>query len=130
MLYDPKWQLEIWQRWLLVAIDVIERDGWTQGETFSSTGVCMVGALARAAHEFPDRDGQYMKILTALEPIVEGDITGWNDVRGRTKKQVIAAFRKAANAEISRERHGRLKNTILANLQSHGWLDCKPTETK
>lgn len=119
---------------LLKAVEILERDGWIQGEYFEQADdleaegttealvnaartapVCSMGAIYRAVF------GQAAVILTGkgdtdaqwysrelrelayqadalLRTQTEGDgVITWNDASGRTKEDVILAFKKAAN---------------------------------
>jgi hypothetical protein len=91
------------------AADHIETVGWTQRQAFDRSDdrpldacpACALGALDLACFAPNYREG-------SLEAYREGvqllrDATGaiaipeWNDAPGRTKEEVVAAFRKAAS---------------------------------
>ena len=118
MLYDPKWNAETetnpdepWRALLLRAAEVIEERGWTQGSYCDGDGgVCAMGAISVGAGYPPESiDGlanyvsgkAVMKLIKVIDPqgkFVDriGSIPDWNDTRGRTKEEVIAALRTAA----------------------------------
>lgn len=89
----------------LKAIDYI-RKGWTQG-TYARTKTgrpchycspravkwCAIGAVLRAYSE--TLDDEYLSIRKRLAQVVFDSLPGWNDDPKRTKKEVIAAFKKA-----------------------------------
>ncbi len=104
MLYDKKWdkelevQTEPWRKLLNDAADYIEEHGWCQGELRDEMGqVCILGAIA----SIPDpEDWEPRSVaLKALRAITGSPFPdNWNDAPGRTKEEVIAAFRNAARA--------------------------------
>ena len=89
---------------LRAAADVLRRDGWTQGAYLNSdTGCrCLVGALD---YVYGRRgvgwmgDSSESEAYDALEAVI-GDQSpiAWNDRRGRTADEVIAALEAAADA--------------------------------
>jgi hypothetical protein len=91
------------RRLLSDAADAIERNGWTQGETISSTGgVCALGAIGLAAAELPDRDARCWAIVVTAKRILRnalhGPIAEWNDAPRRTKDEVVAKLREVAQS--------------------------------
>jgi hypothetical protein len=107
-------------RLLNTAADELERRGWCQGD-FGDDGsdpdgcrVCLDGALyaATTGSPFPDPADSYgnqVLRFRARELIREAarissiaTVTGWNDRRGRTAEQVIAAVRQAARVARGR----------------------------
>lgn len=106
MLYDSKrWEapqqieLEPWQQILLDAANILESDGWCQRRVHSVDGRhCAVGAMFRAVkHDQLGWDHRnaifHLRVSLSVDNIAK-----WNDRRGRTKEEVIAAFRNAALA--------------------------------
>lgn len=119
MLYDPKkWampevkpeapQLEPWQKILLDAAEILEKNGWCRGHYVAPDGRhCAVGALNIAAG-----------VLVGYSPPVKLDVNGsrrmameklmhqvkcncvenWNDGYAKSGKAVITAFRAAAKS--------------------------------
>lgn len=98
-------------RVLASARDLLRHDGWTQLEQESAQGsFCLTGALRRAAGG--DRRG-YEEALRAMgsrlgvSPCAHGGfnchcpIMQWNDVDGRTRKQVIAKVDQVIDAELA-----------------------------
>lgn len=78
------------------AADYIEQHGWCQNTMSTPSGrVCLVGALLAAA---PDAgSAQVTRILDRLGP----GIVSWNDYVGRTKEEVTARLRSAAEQGAS-----------------------------
>jgi hypothetical protein len=89
------------------AADLLERDGWIQGHETGPGGVCAMTAIAAASvdHIMVGRS-----IAAATEDALMGAVPGWenasvpawNDDPGRTKQQVLDAFRAAAKQERMR----------------------------
>lgn len=83
------------------AIDYI-RKGWTQrayartknGNGCSSDSALAVKWCASAAisQSYPSN---WYKAYKKLQAVVGPNIIGWNDAPGRTKREVLVAFRKA-----------------------------------
>lgn len=87
------------------AAEILEEHGWTRGDFFvAGQGYCVVGALARARGEQKMTDlrtgaSVYLHLARTLN-IAPADPAGvilptWNDERGRTAAEVIAALREA-----------------------------------
>lgn len=122
MLFDPKWApievtTEPWRDLLLKAADIIEEKGWIKGSYHHSGGACAVGAIALAANldwvylaeeRSAGFQGPATEAVTHLLAQVNkrpglfnrkyDNVQRWNDDTGRTKEEVVAAMRKAANA--------------------------------
>jgi hypothetical protein len=91
---------------LLDAADYIERHGWCQHIYQDHAGkVCAAGALLHVA--IPDtyhptvreKASLALLALAKLKKYLGTDWIGsWNDMRGRTKEQVVAALRGAARS--------------------------------
>ena len=96
------------------AIDVLMRQGWAQDMMEDFHGrVCMVGAIGKACaarmgepvgslNLTPAVNGALFAVQRVLyyrENGVDGlsTLTAWNDTHGRTREQVIAVLRAAAN---------------------------------
>lgn len=82
----------------LRAIEVLKERGWYQGGLEEGPGgpCCMVGAcnVALSGSATSPRFHQDLdEVARAVGSILLGD---WNDAKGRTRRQVIAALRKAA----------------------------------
>jgi len=111
MLFDPKWnieapaeiQLEDWQKLLLKAAEVLERDGWIRHAYHAEGAHCAVGALQVARRELNIPVGSDAKKLayTNFRRTIYGRLIGsiphWNDAEWRTKDDVINAFKEAAH---------------------------------
>lgn len=82
---------------LRAAADVLERDGWRQGELVDSYGCrCVLGAMDAAAPL--RREDAVEQMWNALADVVgTRAIVKWNDAPGRTADEVIAALRTAAD---------------------------------
>ena len=86
------------------AADLIERDGWTQHQYRGPNGEhCVTDALMRAAGTQPGDSGAPGALvlyssasLTLAVEVHEGRLPIWNDEFGRTKAEVVAALRAAA----------------------------------
>lgn len=103
MLYDPKWEvptetkpLEDWQEALIKAADYMDEHGFCQGTLVDSNGrVCILGALLRA-----NQGGDRTRVSQAqahLRDFLPVSIVGWNDARGRSKEEAVAALRQCAS---------------------------------
>jgi hypothetical protein len=92
MLYDYRKDLNADQRMLLDAADLIEERGWCQGSYSDQDGrVCAIGAIVRAGNHQHYRRAEAMMMM-----VVGMSVVGWNDIKGRTKEEVITALRRAA----------------------------------
>lgn len=103
------------------AIEILERDGWHQGgyykgddialvddEAVRTAPVCAMGAINRAAfgeaNEENQENARWHEASTRLSNVVES-MTGhrvvprWNDEKGRTKEDVLLAFKKALHED-------------------------------
>lgn len=107
---------------LIAAADLIERTGWTQ-EHFardsrgkpvitmdeSACCFCLIGALDRVRDiGNPYSWYSHRVSLDALSRVVGTpadwcSLSGWNDKKGRTKDEVVAALRKAAEIAAKKE---------------------------
>lgn len=82
------------------AADLIERDGWVQGSAASiGPARCAGIAIDRTAQRL-DTNGYpvvcgFAKFL-GLDGFATAEIINWNDTPGRTKADVVAALRAAA----------------------------------
>ncbi|MFF5973683.1 hypothetical protein ACFY7C_19360 [Streptomyces sp. NPDC012769] len=94
---------------LHTAIEIIERDGWYQGDLDDGDdkhgAVCAVGAIERAwsgssqafgALYWPDERREAIDRLNSHVGSYYGGIGVWNDHPGRTVEDVILALKKAA----------------------------------
>ncbi len=95
---------------LRAAADVLERDGWLQGDYGTRHGPkCLAGAVNHVVNgggsvddlggacELEDRAADAVQSVAALLGQGYADITRWNDAPGRTAAEVIAALRAAAD---------------------------------
>ncbi len=101
MLWDKKWgkelevQTEPWRKALNDAADYIEKHDWRQGALVDIDGkVCALGAIVFSGHYDDAEAREALKKYLSGTPWVS--IAEWNDAPGRTKEEVIAAFRNAA----------------------------------
>ena len=77
------------------AADLIERRGWRQGAARMSNRHCYC-ALDALEAVCSDRPGQVAAFSVLIDTLGVSSLTGWNDTPGRTKAEVVAAFRDAA----------------------------------
>ena len=88
------------------AKELIEENGWIQRRSRASNGICLGAGMTDAAdHVLGSYDvktgGVYRHIfqeaVNALRKVngISGAIFSWNDTRGRTKEEVLAALDKA-----------------------------------
>lgn len=77
------------------AADLIEPPGkWIQGRLGDpETGCCAVGAIIYAAGNCDDT---YFACVAAMENLLGTYASIWNDTKGRTQAEVVAALRIAA----------------------------------
>jgi hypothetical protein len=97
-------QVKTSQQILLNAATILERDGWCQGELHSPDGKhCMIGAFDLSVFEldlsFSDGYTVRQKAMNAIKTkIGAAHIPTWNDQVARTKEEVIAKLREAAQS--------------------------------
>lgn len=100
------------QRDLLATADLLERDGWVQGEfgpgrLVSHGARCVLGALGAVTvgSGDPCRDDLHQRYQEARRRIARGcgrqDPMYWNDARSRQKDEVISMLRTWALEEGS-----------------------------
>lgn len=78
------------------AADLIEEEGWIQGEEHNSGGYCAIGALKRiSGSEWPHITKAHIVAVGALSSRVASPIVDWNDAPGRTKEEVVNTLREA-----------------------------------
>jgi hypothetical protein len=84
------------------AADLLERNGWAPG--IGDGGHCALGALYHVAGPSHRRENQLaVDALVAALGLERGyAVAVWNDDPGRTKQQVLDAFRAAAKQERMR----------------------------
>lgn len=82
---------------LLKAADYIEKHGWCQGKWRNDAGeVCAYGAISSVERCGLVRSGAAWRLGRFLNVV---SVAGWNDQPDRTKEEVIAALRAAAEAQ-------------------------------
>lgn len=90
------------QQVLLDAADLIEEKGWIQGANWRpGLGYCVFGAINKVTQNdlaFSDAVGRVLTEIGRLNQPWTGGIARWNDEPGRTKDEVLAALRKAAES--------------------------------
>ena len=90
---------------LRAAADVLERDGWTQGDYVTECGRCVMGAIAAAlggsygetSVPYENHGRRYLALREIRNSVGTYDLDLWNDTHGRTAAEVIAALRAAAD---------------------------------
>ena len=115
MLYDPKWQetikapevkIEVWQDLLLDAANILETEGWCQLRMYEGSKSCAIGSLFKANRVRFGTDSLTdptvtADLFTAMDKLrsllPKRDVEDWNDTTGRTKAEVTAKLREAAN---------------------------------
>lgn len=80
--------------------DLLEREGWCQ-RAFSTDDGRMCAALALTSTTNPSGSAANFTAHSAARAalctvISTGNVMAWNDVPGRTKAEVVGAFREAA----------------------------------
>lgn len=110
MLYDKRWddkvkapavkELEPWQRTIYKMIDVLNERGWCQHLLENSEGqVCIYGALNTVIGGSPAYCGEgqkWRKVSHAIHNHVGTDAAFWNNMKGRTKGQIINMLKEVA----------------------------------
>lgn len=94
---------------IMQAHDLLKRNGWVQGMYDSKDGEhCLVGALRAVALQTADQnDAGFLAVLMLGRAIglpkwmtdryqIVNRIEAWNDDLSRTKRQVLAAMKRAA----------------------------------
>lgn len=86
------------QKNLLDAANLLETQGWIQGDYRTEKGYCMVGAMREACHcPVGNYEGVYIESVNRmLRYLNRQDVAIWNDWPLRTKEEAIAALRGAA----------------------------------
>lgn len=81
---------------------LIEKHGWIQGDWGGyEDGFCALGALNRADNEFANKHGGGLLVgwwracWLLSQTVGNAPVMQWNDTPGRTKEEVIDAFKKA-----------------------------------
>ena len=77
--------------------EILINEGWTQGSYYCTSGRCLVGALATATCE-SWLDAEESMAADLLLTCTDGSkklLVDWNDVRGRTKGEVLSLIDKA-----------------------------------
>lgn len=93
MLYDPTKDLTGWRKLLYEAAELIEKEGWAR--PFSREGHCIAQAMLLSARSTKD----YADAHAAFERAIHEPAAHWNDLRCRTKEEVIAKLREIALGE-------------------------------
>lgn len=85
---------------LLHSADLLGEFGWRQGEYGSKADgrMCLVGALFEARDDLGVHHDVGERAYSALASATRGTITVWNDHPLRTKAEVVAKLREAAEA--------------------------------
>ena len=85
------------------AAGLIERDGWCQRQYRDENGCrCLAGAIDAVAGEDPEfhwestEDAVTVRARHAVADVVGKNWSSWNDEPGRTKAEVVAVLRAAA----------------------------------
>ncbi len=90
MLYDPRWTADPISRTLRRAADMIERQGWCQGQWADKHGrVCIMGALGDTESD----PAAFCAACHRLSTHLGQRLSMWNDEPGRTKDEVLAMLR-------------------------------------
>ena len=80
------------------AKNILEVRGWCQDQfcDWETGSYCMIGALCRA-HAMANGSGSLYEDVEdrLMGAIHSNDIPMWNDIQGRTKEEVLAAFDRA-----------------------------------
>jgi hypothetical protein len=95
MLYDTRWDIKVDPVTEVItgAANYIEAHGWKQAYGKHGGARCVMGALKSMTDDIFIRMEARERIgATIGSPFVET----WNDTRGRTKGEVVAALRAAA----------------------------------
>jgi hypothetical protein len=95
MFYEPTCksttaELSPWRKGLLRAADYIDQHGWCQHAGTINGHVCVRMAMRMV--------GCQEVAFGVMNEVVGGSIIEWNDAVGRTKEEVVAALRGAANS--------------------------------
>jgi hypothetical protein len=104
MLYNPKYDLDEIGRILVEAAEYLEEHGWIQGAGFADRDLpcpaaCAMGAIEMAASASKSYD-LWVSAINRMQNYLHGKrIDSWNDVKGRTKEEVIDTLRQAAPAQ-------------------------------
>jgi hypothetical protein len=88
-----------WRKILLDAANLLEEKGWVRGEYRSIKGFCAEGAMMHVAVGTTLYDDLNLARVTLAHHLGALNIPLWNDHPQRTKAQVIASLRAAAQGE-------------------------------
>lgn len=85
------------------AADLLEEFGWCQGQMYDGGRFCFAGAVHQAWRDYGlppkvDALGLDADDWVSVLGISWGHFVGWNDTPGRTKAEVVARLRDAANS--------------------------------
>jgi hypothetical protein len=90
-----------WRKILLDAADLIEKEGWVQREYGRiGRGFCIEGAIKHIAYPSMQFDAMSEAVWAMEHHVRTANIPTWNDRLGRTKAEVLAALRAAAQGEL------------------------------
>jgi hypothetical protein len=101
MHYDPKWEQKTEQthaqKVISLAADLIEKHGHCQNRVRDERGaMCLVGGLETACSILGESFAPWSEATAAVKSVVGGDFIDWNNAPGRTKAEVVAVLRAAA----------------------------------
>lgn len=100
----------------------IEAFGWHQGSCKSKDGAeCVWYAIYMATGKRPEERAEqaFLRAIGKLDGRAATNISQWNDAPGRTKRQVMAAFRRAIRAERGAvDRRARLRKKRTRQTQT------------
>lgn len=92
MLFDRRRALPQVQQDILDAADYIREHGWSQGQLYAGRATCIAGALitVRSRKPIGQHSSSYGDAIQLLNCRMGTNVVEWQDVRGRTKEEVIA----------------------------------------
>ena len=85
------------------AADLLEEFGWRQMHIGSKAqgAFCALGATNEARRDLDAPEAVWKGARRILAGIVGGPVAHWNDTPGRTRTEVVAAIRRAAQEPAS-----------------------------
>lgn len=107
MLYDPKWEAPVIDKTSTIlhrAADLIEQRGWCQNSLQDFKGrMCSIGAIQMAESNAKMTTQAAVKLSNYIQKMnIDrwGLVANWNDAKGRSKEEVVATIRAAADWKV------------------------------
>jgi hypothetical protein len=90
----PPPRYHAWERILIAAAALLEREGWCQGAPKISSTRCAVQAIVDADAGRVSREDRAKAIAQLESALGNSGIIAWNDMPGQTMRNVIKTLRR------------------------------------